>query len=396
MNHEIILETENRYGTPAYLFDLDEFIVRIQRIKELLGDTVKLCYAMKANPFLVIPAAPYVDRFEVCSPGEYAICERACVTGKRIVLSGVNKEEADVVDVMNKQGAGIYTVESIHQLHCLETCASKCSMQVHVILRVTGNNQFGMEEEQIRKIIENRKHYPHLLIRGLQMYTGTQKKKFSKISQEVTRLAEFMMELKNDYGFDGEELEYGPGFYVPYFVGEEDGDWEEQVRSLSTLLRSLPFSGTWILEMGRFLAASCGYYLTKIADCKRNHGHNYCIVDGGIHHLNYYGQTMAMKIPHHQFFPKKKGEEALWTVCGSLCTAGDVLVKNLPLSGADIRDLLVFERVGAYSVTEGMYLFLSRKMPKVLLYSRDEGIQLVREAYQTDRLVNGIDKEEET
>ena len=111
---------------------------RIQRIKELLGDTVKLCYAMKANPFLVIPAAPYVDRFEVCSPGEYAICERACVTGKRIVLSGVNKEEADVVDVMNKQGAGIYTVESIHQLHCLETCASKCSMQVHVILRVTG------------------------------------------------------------------------------------------------------------------------------------------------------------------------------------------------------------------------------------------------------------------
>ena len=72
------------------------------------------------------------------------------------------------------------------------------------------------------------------------------------------------------------------------------------------------------------------------------------------------------------------------------------MVKNLPLSGADIGDLLVFERVGAYSVTEGMYLFLSRKMPKVLLYSRDEGIQLVREAYQTDRLVNGIDKEEET
>ena len=70
------------------------------------------------------------------------------------------------------------------------------------------------------------------------------------------------MELKNDYGFDGEELEYGPGFYVSYFEGEEDGDWEEQVRSLSTLLRSLPFSGTWILEMGRFLAASCGYYLT--------------------------------------------------------------------------------------------------------------------------------------
>lgn len=396
MNHEIIMETAKKCGTPAYLFDLDEFTERIQQIKELLGDTAKLCYAMKANPFLILPAAPYVERFEVCSPGEYAICERAGVTGNQIVLSGVNKEETDVAYVMENRGAGTYTVESIHQLKGLEACASKQSIQIQVILRVTGNNQFGMEEEQIRKIIENRKHYPHLLIKGLQMYTGTQKKKFSKISQEVTRLATFMMELKNDYGFEGDELEYGPGFYVPYFMGEEDGDWREQVRFLAELIRPLPFSGTWILEMGRFLAASCGYYLTKIADCKRNHGQNYCIVDGGIHHLNYYGQTMAMKIPYHQFFPEKKGEEVLWTVCGSLCTAGDVLVKNLSLSGANIGDLLVFERVGAYSVTEGIYLFLSRKMPKIVLYSEREGIRLVRDSYPTDWLVNGIDKGEET
>ena len=35
----------------------------------------------------------------------------------------------------------------------------------------------------------------------------------------------------------------------------------------------------------------------------------------------------------------------------------------MPLKHAKIGDALVFERVGAYSVTEGIYLFLSRRMP---------------------------------
>ena len=32
----------------------------------------------------------------------------------------------------------------------------------------------------------------------------------------------------------------------------------------------------------------------------------------------------------------------------------------------------MFHNIGAYSVTEGIYLFLSRKMPKIYLYSEDE------------------------
>lgn len=389
MNSEILMQAASRYETPAYLFDLDAFSGRIRRIKELLGEGIKLCYAMKANPFLVSAASLDIDRFEVCSPGEYAICERAGVTGKRIVLSGVNKEKADLRHVMESRGAGTFTVESLRQLELLEACAAEQSMTVRVILRVTSQNQFGMEEDQIRDIVRERNSYPHLSIQGLQMYTGTQKKKYSKMEKEVTGLVRFWQELRDQYGFEGKELEYGPGFYVPYFEGEEETDWEETVRTFAGLLRGLPFSGTWILEMGRFLAAPCGYYLTRIVDQKKNGGQNYAIVDGGIHHLNYYGQTMAMKIPHHRFFPKHDGEEKRWTICGSLCTAGDVLVKNLPLCGADIGDLLVFERVGAYSVTEGIYLFLSRKLPQVLVYSEREGLRVVRGAWRTDELVGG-------
>ena len=47
-------------------------------------------------------------------------------------------------------------------------------------------------------------------------------------------------------------------------------------------------------------------------------------------------------------------------------------------------DLLVFDRIGAYSVTEGIYLFLSRQLPVVLTYTLKQGLSLVRDAFPTD------------
>ena len=41
-----------------------------------------------------------VDCFEVCSPGEFRICEKEGIRREKIVLSGVYKEEQDIRDVM--------------------------------------------------------------------------------------------------------------------------------------------------------------------------------------------------------------------------------------------------------------------------------------------------------
>ena len=65
-----------KYGTPLYLFDLDAFTARAQRVRAAFGSDVNLCYSMKANPF-VLRGLPDVFRWvEVCSPGELTICEK--------------------------------------------------------------------------------------------------------------------------------------------------------------------------------------------------------------------------------------------------------------------------------------------------------------------------------
>ena len=61
-------------------------------------------------------------------------------------------------------------------------------------------------------------------------------------------------------------------------------------------------------------------------------------------------------------------------------------MKRFPLHKPEIHDILVFERVGAYSVTEGIYLFLSRPLPRIYFWTKEEGLRLVRDGIHTDTL----------
>ena len=45
------------------------------------------------------------------------------------------------------------------------------------------------------------------------------------------------------------------------------------------------------------------------------------------------------------------------------------MVKQLEVPKLKIDDVFIFKNVGAYSITEGIALFLSRDMPKVVLIS---------------------------
>ena len=358
--------------TPSFVFDTDILKARAAHVAEKVKPA-KLCFAIKANPFLLQTMDAEVERYEVCSPGEFHICVKSGVKMEKIVLSGVNKEYEDVRYAM-EQGVQHFTAESQQQFYLVNRCAEELDKQVQILLRVTSGNQFGMSEADVIELIQRRAEYSHLTIRGLQYFTGTQKKQIKKIAGEVAYIEDFIQKLEEKEGFVSQELEFGPGLGVPYFTKD---DFEEDEKLLDAF--------TEIFKEERPYEVTCGYYLTKIMDQKINDAVNVCIVDGGINHVNYYGQNMAMKTPILSYFPQHELEEkeTEWTVYGSLCTVADILLKKLVLKDARVGDYLVFHNIGAYSVTEGIYLFLSRKMPAIYLYSEEKGAELVRDQLET-------------
>lgn len=154
-------------------------------------------------------------------------------------------------------------------------------------------------------------------------------------------LRELYAEIEQTFGLRLPELEYGPGLAVPYFDGDDFTDTLSPAKELAPALREV---SSWVhltVEMGRFYTAECGYYLTTAMDCKDHGGQHYCIVDGGMNHLNYLGQIMGMKRPHLRHFAARAASVQDWTLCGSLCTTNDVLVRSMPLAGLCPGDLLV-------------------------------------------------------
>lgn len=378
--------------TPAFIFDIDKLLQKALTIKSILTGQGKrncsLCYAMKANPFLTAVLGETADKLEVCSPGELSICIDQKVDGKKIVFSGVNKGKKEIVSAL-KYGAGIFTVESERQLGLLRQCAREGDRKIPVLLRVTSGNQFGMDWDVVRRIILRREEIPELNIRGIQYYSGTQKKP-EKIAGEVQTLCGYVDWLR-EAGYRMDILEYGPGLSVEYFGAGEGSGVEMLLQGLSDALDQFPDDIRLVLEMGRFLVADCGWYLTKVVDRKRNEGQNYCLVDGGIHHVNYYGQVMGARKPPLSHLRVRDGNflevgsEAgaeKWHLCGSLCTVADVLARSLEIAEPQREDYFLFGKIGAYSVTEGIYLFLSRDLPKVFFWQNGR-LDLIRNSHGT-------------
>ena len=382
-------EVVNQLTTPAYVFDTDALNERIEYIKNILGENIHLCYAMKANPFIIKSIEDHIDRYEVCSHGEFKICERAHIDMSRIVLSGVYKAEEDLLYVISQYGNKlVYTSESPHQFHLIHEVARKLNCHVKVLLRITTGNQFGMSKDELCSIIEKRAEYPYVEIVGIHHFSGTQRKKLNIYKEELTFVDDLILELEKKYNYIPQELEFGPGFYVEYFENAKEYHEEELLIEFCKLLNELHFQGQITLELGRFIAAECGYYYTDIVDYKVNDV-PYCIVNGGMHQMTYFGQMMAMKIPHYRQLKKTPAQSSEYTKChisGSLCTINDNLVKSLPLQNPEIGDIIEFKRVGAYAMCEGISLFLSRDLPSVYLYSGKDGLSLQRERFETNIL----------
>ncbi len=389
-------------GTPSYVFDTDVLCERIDKIQQILGCNVTVCYAMKANPFLISVLDKKLDKFEVCSPGEFAICEKEGISRDKIVLSGVNKEKKDILYTMKTGAVGIYTVESLNQLELINACAVECGIKVKVLIRVTSGNQFGINERQVYEIADRKDELKGIIIEGIQCYSGTQKKKLSQIESEVVWLQAVAHTCEAEHGVKLNEIEYGPGLSVDYFVTDKCDAMNtnfDELEEFAGMIKEMSEKFNVTLEMGRYVAATCGILISRIADMKMNDTTRYAIIDSGINHINYYGQAMAMKKPRCEFIPMDYTEGFAdgvnhdvevysqgvqpYNICGSLCTVGDVIVKNLELKDAKIGDMIAFYNIGAYSVTEGIYLFLSRRMPAIVMYSKRNGYRVIRKPIET-------------
>ena len=377
-----ILKLANANQTPFYIFDSDILEERMDNLKKRISPNAELCYAIKANPFLVPLLQNTGILFEVCSPGELSICKSYNVNPAQIVFSGVCKTYDDIKEAYDYKVKTITLESLVHCKYLLDVIKEeKSAHEQEVILRLTSGNQFGMSKDDIQDCFQMLKETPSIKIRGIHYFSGTQKK-LNKTIQEVSLIQDYCKELSSGSKINISDIEYGPGLSFNYFEDNKTKPVNDFSEYQDLMLAIKDNSFHWVIELGRYIASSCGTYVTAIKDLKADGEKKYCIIDGGINHINYYGQIMGMKVPFvyqtdSQFECKQNTEVEKYTICGSLCTTADVVLRELSLSAPKPGDYLVFNDIGAYSITEGIYLFLSHPLPAVYI-KKGEDFSLVR------------------
>ena len=369
------------------MFDIGVLKNRIAYLKSRLPKNVTVCYAAKANPFVVKEIDDNIQKFELCSPGEVEICKTLGIESSKMVISGVYKTPKFVETLVRDQAFnGVYTVESMTQYHQLVNLAKKYDRPLTILPRLTNSSQFGVNEADIEYIIQDLPNHKNIGCIGIQFFSGTQKTSIKKVRREIEHLDEFLLHLRDDLGFVAKQFEYGGGFPVSYFEND-DFDEETYLAEFSEAIGSMVFKADVILELGRSVVASCGKYFTHVVDLKCNKGINYALVDGGMHHIVYFGQQMAMKHPLMSVVGKEADANGTeWTICGALCSMNDIIVKQMPLPNLEIGDVLCFENTGAYCVMEGISLFLSRDLPAVYMLKENGDAICIRETFETSVL----------
>jgi diaminopimelate decarboxylase len=238
--------------------------------------------------------------------------------------------------------------------------------------------QFGMDQAELEEAVEKTLSHPALILRGVHVYTATQVFEVEPLLEHCRNIFEIALEAADYAGQPLEMIDFGGGFGVPYFEKMSEFDlmsFGEGFRELLKTYRSDPrLEGCrFLFELGRYLVADAGVYVTRAVDVKRTRGKTFVVTDGGMnHHLTAtgnMGQVFRKSYPLLSLTRMSGVPEEGVAVAGPCCTPLDTFGSNIPLVEPEVGDLIGVFYSGAYGFSASNLGFLSHPAPaEVLLW----------------------------
>jgi diaminopimelate decarboxylase len=400
------------YGTPFYLYHGEMVSERVRRVRDALGTEVS--YSVKANPSLgvcqLIAGAGQAGA-EVASSGELALARAAGFEPEDIVFAGPGKTDDELRRVV-EEGIFADNVESLGEIDRLARIAGGMGRRIGVGLRINpaaqlmGSGmrmggtvgQFGIDQAELEEAVRKTLSHPELSLRGIHVYTATQVFEVEPLLEHCRNILEIALEAADHAGQPLEMVDFGGGLGIPYFekmVEFDLGSFGEGFRGLLASYRSDPrLAGCrFLFELGRYLVADAGVYVTRVVDVKQMRGKTFAITDGGMnHHLTAtgnMGQVFRKSYPLLNLTRMSgvPGEEGV-AVAGPCCTPLDLFGSNIPLADPEIGDLVGVFYSGAYGFSASNLGFLSHPSPAEVLLLNGE-VHLLRSGGKPEDVLAG-------
>ncbi|MFB8202581.1 diaminopimelate decarboxylase [Kitasatospora purpeofusca] len=368
-----LAEAADRFGTPLYVLDEQEFRSRARAFRRALP-TAEVFYAAKAFlcSAVVDWAADEGLGLDVCSAGELRLAAAAGFPPERILLHG-NAKTPEELRLARRLRVGRIVVDGAAEIPRLAALAVADAPQ-RVLVRVLPGVAAG-HHRAVRTGVDGQKFgfridggdaadavarilgQPGLRLTGLHCHLGSQITEAGPYLAAVDRLVELLAGIRDRHGVELPELDLGGGYGVRYLTGDAELDPERFAAELTARLAAgcaehglaVP---SLLVEPGRAIAAPAGVALYRVLSVKRGtDGRAFAAVDGGMSdnpRPALYGSAYQVRTVGRP----TDGPTATFDVVGRHCEAGDVLVHGATLP-ADLRpgDLLAVPAAGAYQLS---------------------------------------------
>lgn len=373
--------------TPFYAYDRKRLDDRVAQLRAVLPRSVKLHYALKANPMpaLVCHMATLVDGFDVASGAELHVALDANMDPTEISFAGPAKRREELAQAV---AAGVLlNVESFREARLLAELSADAGLSARVAVRINpdfdlkssgmkmggGPKQFGVDAEQVPELLQEIGRLG-LAFEGFHLYAGSQNLKAEAICEAQEKTVDLGLRLMASVPATPTVFNIGGGFGIPYFPGEKPLDLVPVGQNLHRLVRlahEVAPSMRLVLELGRFLVGEAGIYVCRVLDRKISRGQVFLITDGGMHHhlaaSGNFGQVIRKNYPAVIGNRMISDRREFASVVGPLCTPLDVLADRVELAEAQVGDLVVVFQSGAYGLTASPTAFLSHPAPAEVL-----------------------------
>ncbi|WP_448121861.1 type III PLP-dependent enzyme [Xanthomonas arboricola] len=366
----------------AYVYDLAALDAHAAWMRAQLPADCELFYAAKANaePPILHTLAPHVDGFEAASGGELAWLHRQQPQAA-LLFGGPGKLDGELAQAAALPDCTVH-VESLGELERLAAIAAQAGRCVPVFLRMNiavpgaqstrlmmggQPSPFGLDPDDLDAAIQLLRASPSLRLEGFHFHLMSHQRDAGAQLHLIAAYLRTVQQWRQSYGLGPLRVNAGGGFGVHYLAPESSFDWAGFCAGLPALLHEHGSALRLRLEPGRYVSASCGWYLMEVLDLKRSHGQWFAIARGGTHHF----RTPAAQGHDHPFRVLRGRHAPVLrdtpvTLVGQLCTPKDVLARNQPVAALAPGDCLAFPLAGAYAWNISHQQFLMHPPPQMV------------------------------
>jgi len=362
MNTELIKRNLDHMETPSYFYDMELLHKTLSTIKEINKSTgFHVHYALKANSNdrILRTISNYGFGADCVSGNEILKALETGFPREGIAFAGVGKTDWEI-DLGLDHDIGFFNCESITEIEVINERASMKNKKARIALRInpeinakthhyitTGieENKFGINREDLPRVVETCKNLHHIHVKGIHVHIGSQITDMDVFKSLCLRMNEIQDFFRREH-IQLTDINAGGGLGLNYEHPENQTipDFESYFNIFREFLNIQPEQQLHF-ELGRSVTGQCGVLLTKVLYVKEGVNTKFAVVDAGMTELIrpalYQAYHKITALTSHKATQK-------YDVVGPICESSDYFGKAVELPELQRGDILAIHTAGAY------------------------------------------------